>query len=260
MARDKKIKDALRRRVRSDRHFEDFCAQHNIYAAAGRAVCRRRFRFPTGAVASFAVVLAAVLSVSLPFVFGNTESPSLPSPPPNIEEPVDPPVTPPVTPIEPELPRYSANDVKGTDVTLEQLNSDKDLFLFDFSCVAQYSYLQEVTPLDGTDLRLGYSLKNVLYGFDFNSGFFAYDFDYIVRCYEKFDFSNYEDFTQEQMTNQVEFNNIVYDFYLKKSFNDIQAKIKFKKGSYEYFLTVREFQDMTEINDENIEVFIKNVL
>lgn len=62
------------------------------------------------------------------------------------------------------------------------------------------------------------------------------------------------------MTNQVEFNNIVYDFYLKKSFNDIQAKIKFKKGSYEYFLTVREFQDMTEINDENIEVFIKNVL
>lgn len=173
MARDKKIKDALRRRVRSDRHFEDFCAQHNIYAAAGRAVCRRRFRFPTGAVASFAVVLAAVLSVSLPFVFGNTESPSLPSPPPNIEEPVDPPVPPPVIPIEPELPRYSANEVKGTDVTLEQLNSDKDLFLFDFSCVAQYSYLQEVTPLDGTDLRLGYSLKNVLYGFDFNSGFYA---------------------------------------------------------------------------------------
>ena len=233
MARDKKIKDALRRRVRSDRHFEDFCAQHNIYAAAGRAVCRRRFRFPTGAVASFAVVLAAVLSVSLPFVFGNTESPSLPSPPPNIEEPVDPPVTPPVIPIEPELPRYSAN-------------------------VAQYSYLQEVTPLDGTDLRLGYSLKNVLYGFDFNSGFFAYDFDYIVRCYERYDFVGHESF--EKLNQEIIFNDISYYYNLKSNVNNNEAYIKFKKGSYEYFLTVREFQDMTEINDENIEVFIKNVL
>ena len=258
MARDKKIKDALRRRVRSDRHFEDFCAQHNIYAAAGRAVCRRRFRFPTGAVASFAVVLAAVLSVSLPFVFGNTESPSLPSPPPNIEEPVDPPVPPPVIPIEPELPRYSANDVKGTDVTLEQLNSDKDLFLFDFNCVARYSYLQEVTPLDGTDLRLGYSLKNVLYGFDFNSGFFAYDFDYIVRCYERYDFVDIEMFTS--FDHNLIHNDLSYEYKIQQYGADYRSLIKFKKGSYEYFLTVREFQDMTEINDENIEVFIKNVL
>ena len=258
MARDKKIKDALRRRVRSDRHFEDFCAQHNIYAAAGRAVCRRRFRFPTGAVASFAVVLAAVLSVSLPFVFGNTESPSLPSPPPNIEEPVDPPVTPPVTPIEPELPRYSANEVKGTDVTLEQLNSDKDLFLFDFNCVAQYSYLQEVTPLDGTDVRLGYFLATVFYGFEVDGTLFVFDFDYIVRCYERYDFVGHESF--EKLNQEIIFNDISYYYNLKSNVNNNEAYIKFKKGSYEYFLTVREFQDMTEINDENIEVFIKNVL
>lgn len=260
MARDKKFKDALRRRVRADKRFEDFCAQHNIYVTAGRTVYRRRFRLPAGAVASFAVVLVAVLGASLPLALNTPDTPSQPTQPPSIEVPVDPPVTPPVNPVEPELPRYSANDVKSTDITLEQLNSDNDLFLFDFNCVAQYSYLQEVTPLDGTDLRLGYSLKNILYGFDFNSGFFAYDFDYIVRCYERFDFATFEDFNQEQMTNQLELNNIVYDFYLKKSFGSVQAKIKFKKGSYEYFLTVREFQGMTEINDENIEVFIENVL
>lgn len=258
MARDKKFKDALRQRVRADKRFEDFCAQHNIYVTAGRTVYRRRFRLPAGAVASFAVVLVAVLGASLPLALNTPDTPSQPTQPPSIEVPVDPPVTPPVNPVEPELPRYSANDVKSTDITLEQLNSDNDLFLFDFNCVAQYSYLQEVTPLDGTDLRLGYSLKNILYGFDFNSGFFAYDFDYIVRCYERYDFTGHESF--EKINKEIIFNDISYYYDLKSNGNSNEAYIKFKKGSYEYFLTVREFQGMTEINDENIEVFIENVL
>ncbi len=258
MARDKKFKDALRRRVRADKRFEDFCAQHNIYVTAGRTVYRRRFRLPAGAVASFAVVLVAVLGASLPLALNTPDTPSQPTQPPSIEVPVDPPVTPPVNPVEPELPRYSANDVKSTDITLEQLNSDNDLFLFDFNCVELYSYLQEITPLDGTDLRLGYFLASVFYGFEKNSELFVYDFDYIVRCYERYDFTDVEIF--KDFDHNLTHNDLSYEYKIQQYGADYRALINFKKGKYEYFLIVREFQGMTEINDENIEVFIENVL
>lgn len=249
MFKDKKIKDEIKRQTLPDKSFETFCDEHGIDLNTQPKAPQRRtkkFGFRVGVAASFVVTLVITLSVMIPMSFGN--KPETPAAPvnPGIIEPVAPPVT-------PEPKRYSADEVKGTKIDLDTLYADSEIYLFDFDNVEIYNYINEMTPLDGTNILLAYMVSSAVYGFYIEDELYVYEFDYFIRCYEYYDFIGADIFVN--LINEVNVNSVSYKYKIEDS-----AFISFRKGNYEYFIELRDFEDTTPINQTTVELFINNVL
>lgn len=233
MLKDFRIRKKINKVMTPKKSFEEFCHEQNLSiertATKGSG---RKFWFTLIPAA----VIIMVLCVSIPVLnmFGNNSLPN------------------------PGTIYYGENDVANYRITEEELFEQQNIFLFDFTGVEQYTIINKISPIGQPELILGYSLQDVLYGFYIDDKLFAFEFDYLIRCYPGYKFTDNDSFNDLQY--EFLHDNITYQYSIVENTINSCAYIFFEKQQIEYFLTLEAFEDITEINKSNIESFIENVL
>ncbi len=231
MPTNKEIQERITQELKPDISFEEFCESHGIEYTTQRRVTKKSTIYKKVLI-PMSTVAAVALCIGLPFAFKNKQS-------------------------DDGMVLYGDSDVLYEVVQSEALLKDKALLAFDLTKSESYSEIRRVFPTAKTNLTVGYTIKTVLYGFEYESCFYAYEFDYIVRCYKGYNFSDIDRYTNS--SNIVYGDETEFKYTIEENNDEYNAYITFKKGGYDYYINLRGYEDMTEINSNNVEVFIKNV-
>lgn len=86
---------------------------------------------------------------------------------------------------------------------------------------------------------------------------YAYRFDGIIRLKENYRFNQLNNFAQAQF--EYIWDNKTFRYNITNEGTDTKAYLSYKRGSVEYFLIIRDFEGLTEINQQSIEILIKNL-
>lgn len=240
---NRKIKKIMRECTKTDKPFEQFCAEQGIRLPPRPEAQPKKKRTVWVAFASAAAAAVLVLCVSLPFLLkpdkdgGGTGLPGI---------------------IQPEAKEYGEFDVDGVKITYEELSRDANLFLLDSSGIeAQGNVLKILTKEDG-HICVGYRIQEVLFGFNLGDELFAFQIDYMIKTYAHFTHSGNDDF--KNLNEEVIKNGVNYSYRLFESYGKTTAYVFFEKSGYKYYLTVTGFEGLTEINKDSIEKLINNAL
>ncbi len=231
--------------------FEEFCAMHGIDLTPPPAPAqppRRRVRWSVvWASLSLAVVLA--LGIWLPtFCLGNGKPPVVGETP-----------TPPITDIEtPAQKDFYDKDVSFVLIDYEELCLDEKCFFLDRNNIEVMSVIRKIIPKDDVEITLGYSVSEIIYGFISEEVLYAYNIQYFVRCYDGYITSATNLFQNFALT--AEKGGTTYEYKIVQSVNGNVAFIQFTKGTYEYYLTVTRFGELTEIDEDSIRMLIAHAL
>lgn len=231
MLRDRKIKKIIKKATKPQKSFEEFCAENNIPLESPKQTAKPRKFFTILAPVALTTIL--VFGISMPFL--TKTIPETPN-------------------VEPELKIYGDSDVQSTRMTYEELVADQNLTLLNFENVEQYSSITKVLPLENSDLILGYKLQEVLYGFWIGDALYAYEVDYIVRCNEHYVFSDIKSF--ENLEYETHAENVKFSFGIDEEQGI--GYVSFNTLGYYYYLTVSDFENITEINKDSIETLLEN--
>lgn len=232
MFENSKIKRAIKKHRKPNISFEEFCEKNGIQSdnnieQRNTKVKVNVFGLSMGVI-SVCICVFVIIAVSL-FV------------------PIDKPV-----PL-PEIKYYGSDMVKENRISYEELIAADISTLIDFDKVEEYGAITLAVPLDGEDRVLGYNLNDILYGFWKNEQLFAFRLLLTIRCYEGYLFSGYNDFEVSMLQYNADCHYSVSDY-------NNSANISIKYGGYEYFITVDEYEGITPINKENIEILIQDIL
>ncbi len=230
MPTNKEIQERITQELKPDISFEEFCGSRGIEYATRRRETRKSTIYKKVFI-PISTVMAVALCIGLPFAFRNKQS-------------------------DDGMVLYGDSDVSYEVVQSEALLKDKAL-AFDLNKSESYAEIRRVFPTVKTNLTIGYTIKTVIYGFEYESCFYAYEFDYIVRCYNGYNFSDIDGYISS--SNIVNGNEAQFKYTVDENDNDCNAYITFKKDGYDYFIYLRGYEYITEINSNNVEVFIKNV-
>lgn len=232
MFENSKIKRAIKKHRKPNISFEEFCEKNGIQPDNNIEQCNTKVK-----VNVFGLSMGVISACICVFVIIAT----------SLFVPTDKPV-----PL-PEIKYYGADMVKENRISYEELIAADILTLIDFDKVEEHGVITLVVPLDGEDRVLGYNLNDILYGFWKNEQLFAFRLLLTIRCYEGYLFSGYNDF-------EVSMLQYTADCYYSVSDYNKSANISIKYGGYEYFITVNEYEGITPINKENIEILIRDIL
>ena len=232
MFEDRKIKKVIKKRTKPEIPFEEFCKQRNIrldnsVTQGSTKVKVNVFGLGIGIMA-VCVCIFAIIAISI-FLPKNKPFPL------------------------PEIKYYGADMVKENKISYEEFTVTDISTLIDFGKVEQYGAIMLFTPIDGEDLVLGYTFNNILYGFWKGGELYAFEITLTIRCYEGYLFAGNEFFEDFQYT---------YKESCKFSIavNNEEAYIFVASDEYEYFITTKEYEGITPINKENIELLIQDIL
>lgn len=157
------------------------------------------------------------------------------------------------------LPRKSALRYFSVDmineyvITDEQFKSNNVPTLINFSKVEQHDSILKAVPKDGSNLILGYSIRKFYYDIRQDSIIYKFNLDLTIRCYKGYLFEGNDNFNN---LNKTYGDNCKYDL----SVNNDKAYIYVTQGNYEYFITAREYENITPLTKENIELLITDIL
>lgn len=238
MLKDRKIKRKINETMKPNSTFYEFCEKHDIEINTTSYVKqdkKRSVRFakifvPTAMVV--VVFLGIFLPLQLSKLFGSM--------------PDD---------VAPKL--YGELSVDKTKIEISQINSESNVLLFNMANVGDISEINRITPKEDSNILLGYHIKNVLYGFYSENELYTFDFDYLVRSYKYYSFQQEDLF--DSLDKKITINNRIYSYSIQ---NEIEGKlgyISFSENDIEYFIFLRAFNDMVEINDENVIIFLRYV-
>lgn len=248
MGRNSEIKKAIKQEFKPSKPFEEFCRKHNIVFEEEKPrheeekPRRKAFSFDwIKAISAFAVCFIAVVIMLVPFNKGGIN----------------------ISPIK----YYGDNDVTVIDMTSE-LDATLDKLIADFGLplnlesIGQCKRISQVQAKDDKNFVLGYSLEDILYGFDIdnknnvvNDDKMIFKVNMIIRCYEGYLFTENSFFEELKF----DYNEIYqYDIDIKEDFR--VAYIKREESNLEYFITLNDYANITEINKTNVELFLDHLI
>ena len=231
MLTNKKIKEKITEELRPDNTFDEFAEKHGIVwdkdvCATKKSATWKKVFFPVTAT------VAVALCIGLPFAFMNNAT-------------------------TPGMLTYGEDQTSFNLISEKELLSDKNVYMFDLGKTESYSKIRCIFVTEKKDLVLGYKVKNAIYGFEYENQFYVYDFDYLIRSYDGYYFTNIDMYNKhEHAVNQ---NGVDFSYTIDNNDTVTVAYISFEKGDYDYFVSVRGYEGMTDINDNSVELFIKNI-
>ncbi len=232
MLTKRKIQDKITKELKPDCSFDEFCKTNGIEftsepCAPKKTVGWKKIFFPIFATAAIA------LCVGLPFAFKKDT-------------------------VNPVIDTYGDAQVSYETISSSTLLDDTNLILFDLNKCESYSFIRRMYPIENNDLTVGYSISDVIYGLEYEGNLYAYEFDYFVRCYSGYQFSNVDLYSNPESFFSYE--NTKFGYTVDENDMVGSAFVSFKSGDYDYYVSLRGFEDITEINSDSVEIFIKYVL
>lgn len=234
MFENSKIKRAIKKHRKPNKSFNEFCEKNGIQSDSNNSIKQgdtkvkgNVFGLSMGII-SACICIVAVIAILL--LMPNNKPSQLP-----------------------EIKYYGVDMVKEDKIGYEEFVATDIPTLIDFSKVEQYGVITMAVPVDGENLVLGYNVNDILYGFWKNEQLYAFRLILTIRCYETYLFSGYDNFNDPMFQYNTECHYSIFD-------HNMSANISIKNGKYEYFITVKEYEGITPVNKENIELLIQDIL
>lgn len=243
MISDRKLKKLLKEKLKPTKSFEQFCEENNIKVE--RKQPKQKKRLFAAILAPVSILLVA-LCIVLPSVLGKG---------PTQNNPVNPPVTPPVEP--PPIVYYGDADVGNELTTYTAMSERIGHEPFNSEYMQEKGQTNTIFPKEISSELLGYMQKGVVFGFFIDEELYAYKFDSIIRLKENYRFNLLNEFEPTQY--ELVWENITFRYRIADEGTFVRAYLSYKRGSVEYYLIIRDFEGLTEINQQSIEILIKNL-
>ncbi len=238
MLKDKKIKRKIDEAMKPDVTYREFCKKHDIeinevsYIKQESKVKMRFCKILAVTAAVFVVFLGVFLPLQLSKLFGSKPDGVTPK-------------------------MYGELSVDKTKSDINQIYGEDNLLLFNMANVESILEINRISPKEDDKILLGYHIKNVLYGFYDENELYGFDFDYLIRNYK------YYSFLQEDLFNNlnrsVTIDKRIFSYNIRNGINGKLGYISFSENDVEYFIILRAFNNMLELNDENVIVFLQNI-
>lgn len=227
MSKDSEIRKAIEKEFKPKKSFDEFCEEHNLVFKEEQPK-RKAFSLEwIKAVLASAVCVAAIVLMLIPFAN-------------NI-------------PVVPPIKYYGEDEVTLINSTYEELV--ENVFLPSGFEDAEYSRILQVRAKEDDSLFLGYFLEQIIYGFYNEDKSIVFELEMIIRSYEGYLFASYNFFDDLKVTYKE-----VYQYGISDLINEQKAYIKFAENDFEYFITLKEYKSLTEINKDNVELFLEHLI
>lgn len=246
MISDRKLKKLLKEKLKPTKSFEQFCEENNIKVE--RRQPKQKKRLFAAILAPLSVALLVALSIMLPSIFGNGGGPTQ-------NNPVTPPVTPPVEP--PPIVYYGDDDVGNELTTYTAMSESIGHEPFNEENIQEQGVTNKIFPKEITSELLGWLQKDVVFGFFIEEDLYAYQFDSIIRLKDNYLFNQLNKFAQAQF--EYIWENKTFRYNISNEGTDTKAYLSYEREGIEYFLIIRDFEGLTAINQQSIEMLIKNL-
>ena len=231
MLSDREIKKKLDEELKPDITSDRFCMDAGItFEAQPEAKQKSKWGLLTKVFVPIASVAAITLCIVLPITLADNDEPS-------------------------DLPKYGENEVSYSVTGIENLYAEKNIVMYNHNFVLQDETAFLITPTD-SDKKLGYRISDVIYA-EVIDGIpsFAFTFDYLIRCYDGYTISSSEVYSNSDRT--YTFNGITFRYCIINAAISNDAYLSFDFGKYDYYIHVRSYGDITEINDDSVQLFLR---
>lgn len=151
----------------------------------------------------------------------------------------------------PSTPLYGYNDVYYTPCDLSFIQSDASVIMYNTENSQQMSGSFAINPKDNSQKCLGYSLQNVVYGQETDSEVYAFEFDYLIRTYKSFEFLGAERY--KNLSERFDCGGVEYKYEI----NTNVAHMTFRIDNNDYFILLRSYEGITEIDNDSVETFVQ---
>lgn len=222
------MKNLFRKKIKSDISFEEWAKENNVVLTHAPAKTIHVKKRAIGWIAT-AVSFLLVAAIILPFLFSSSDN-------------------------APKI--YSSNDADPKNITIEELYQKEGVLLFNLESVFDYDSISADIAKDNSTLILGYKLYNCLIGA--SDGENAFYVDYFIRLYPYYEFNTYQSYTDLILNFTV--NSIQIKYNIQISFGDEFAYLCFSYNNLEYFLCIKGFEGVTEINETTIKLLLTDLL
>lgn len=232
MLSDREIKKKLDEELKPDITSDRFCMNAGItFEAQPEVKQKSKWGWLTKVFAPIASVAAVALCIVLPITLRGDDESS-------------------------DLPKYGENEVVYSMIDIENVYAEENFFMYNQSFVYEEGVAYKITPTD-TDMRLGYRISDVIYADASDSDMpnFAFEFDYLIRCYDGYTISSAEVYSNTDKSYSQSGISFNYSIISDKLGNFAYISFEYKK--YDYYIHVRSFGDITEINEDNVQLFIQ---
>lgn len=229
---NRKIKKAIRKHIKPAKPFRVFCSENGLDKRS--EIIQENTKVKVRAVSALVLCVSILVCiVMLVIIYLLPTDKVAPSPSPQIKF-------------------YGAEEVYDTKITIEEIRAFEVPLLLNFSKIEQLGAIYKTMSKDG-DLLLGLQIRDLLYGFMQDEILYAFDMSITIRCYKGYLF-----------TTLSLYENPDYKYDEKCAYNisenGIEAYITVTNQDYEYFITVKEYENITPITRENIDLLISDIL
>ena len=235
MLSDKKIKKELNKELRPTISVEQFCLDAGITFEVQQPtkpiICKRllaKVFLPIASVAAVGVCVALPIALGRNSDGGNKVA---------------------------NEPKYGENEVVYQLTDFDSIYAEENVIMYNQSYVFREGTVNVITPID-SDVILGYRVSDVIYA-EVIDGIpnFAFMFDYLIRCYSGYTIDRTEVYSNTDKSYTQ--NNIGFSYCIVDNINGSDAYVTFKYGKYDYFVHVRSYGNITEITEDNIQLFLQ---
>lgn len=152
-------------------------------------------------------------------------------------------------------PKYGENDIQYEMTGIEKLYADESVIMFNQSYVQIEGTQYVITPLDSS-MKLGYKVSDVTYAEIIDgTPTFVVTFDYLIRCYEGYTISSAEVYSN--MDRVYTLNDFSFNYCIVENSASSIAYVTFKNNKYDYYIDIRSYCEITEINDDSVQLFLR---
>ena len=226
MSKDSEIRKAIEKEFKPKKSFDEFCGEHNLVFKEEQPK-RKTFSFEwIKAILASAVCVAAIVLMLIPFANS--------------------------IPVVPPIKYYGEDEVNVVNVSYIKLMED-GILPQSFEDIELYNRIVQIQAQEDNDLILGYLLENVvLYNEDVPV---VFELDMVVRSYKGYLFAQIDSFDNLKLAYKE-----MYEYDISNEMKKKEAYIKFAKNDFEYFITLKEYKSLTEINKDNVEFFLEHLI
>lgn len=152
---------------------------------------------------------------------------------------------------------YGANDVVSNRITMEEVTSVEDIYLFDTSVLAKTESVTKDVLIKDNSQALLYSINNNLLSVENGEGYDAFYLTYKIRTYPNYVFFEYNNYLKIDKSIQV--GNLEIGYVLV-NIEVPYAYASFKHNNYDYYIEAHGFENVTVLNEDNFINLLNEIL
>lgn len=193
------------------------------------------------AAASFVVVAAIALPISLSILLGGGTSPGDSTP---IGQP----------PITNEIVEYGANDIESVPIIQEYFKDLAGVLLIDLEKISGDCRSLKEVPIDNTSIDLSYVFKDAFVPFTVENQPFALYMTYRVRIYEKYIFA--EEQYYNNLDKEIAIGDYVIKYKINEALNNNECLVYFNHNGNDYFISLKEAMPQWVLTETSLQAFL----